>query len=73
MVNYIEGRTTLLFSTFAKNQYLWRYRGLNMGSYATVDNADSEGDSSVTRGDSGLEKKHRRLGSQSQEYMYIAS
>ena len=31
MVNYIEGGTTLLFSTFAKKQWLWSYRGLKMG------------------------------------------
>ena len=30
MVNYIEGGTTLLFSTFDKTQYLWRYRGLKI-------------------------------------------
>ena len=25
MLNYVEGGTTLLFSTFDKTQYLWRY------------------------------------------------
>ena len=30
MINLVEGGTTLLFTTFSKNQWLWRYRGLNM-------------------------------------------
>ena len=31
MVNCIEGGTTLLFSTFDKNQLLWRYRTFKLG------------------------------------------
>ena len=32
MVNFIEGGTTLLFSTFDKTQSVWSYRGLNLAS-----------------------------------------
>ena len=30
MVNFIEGGTTFLFSTFDKTQAVWSYSGLNL-------------------------------------------